>query len=162
YNLPGPGRRLAGSPDGRHWFAVGQNDNLPAMLAAQTLPDPEARALADAIVGGKVEVLFGPGSALSLRVDGGDDKFRKTAAERLTARLQGQGLKVQDGQMLTLAVQLTEGDTGKTMTYRVFGKGDIQIPIKQIDCQATLTGQGVTLWQLKQKQLTPNVGLFRA
>src|SRR5262249_30914317 len=126
---------------------------------AQTLPDPEARSLVEGIVSGKIEVLFGPGSALSVRLDGGgDEAFRKLADERLRYRLTGQGLKVMDGQPLTLAIQVTESATGKVLKLRGIGinSSDVDVPGKQVDCQATLTlNQGQALWETKARFQTP-------
>jgi WD40 repeat protein len=170
YILPGPGRMSHGSPDGRLWFAFGRGNESSAQLSSQTLPDTATMQLAALLKKPNTQTLLRPGISVSVRVDvagagGKAEEIRRRAMDSLTNRLKAGGLKVAEGERLTVLVQLQEKPTGKTTRYDpIGGRGaPIIVQVKQIVCQATLTGPGGMIWQDKPTTFqTPDAGIVRA
>jgi hypothetical protein len=172
FALGGPGRFAAGSPDGRLWFAYSQNANDPAVLTAQTVPDPATRDLAAQIAAKAVTPVLGPGMSVALQIDvpapRKADEYRKRITDNLKVRLRSAGLTVAAGAAdLRLQVRLgPERDTGQVMQLEsigIRGKKFYKVPIKEVDCRAVLTDKGgATLWQQQHTLRTPDfIGVVR-
>ena len=74
-------------------------------------------------------------------------------------RLKSLSFTPEEGQALTLKVQFQERPTGKTTEYKELlgGRGGkIIVQIKQVECQAVLTGSDGVLWQAKNTFQTPD------
>jgi hypothetical protein len=163
YSLPGMGRGGFEGPDGRFWFAVAGRNQSNAVLAAQTLPDAQTRQYLMALSQPGTKKLLGPGAAITVQVQllGAAPKaeeLRGQVVQGLNQRLKSLSFTPEEGQALTLKVQFQEKATGKTMEYKeILGGrgGKIIVQIKQVECQAVLTGPDGVLWQAKTTFQTP-------
>ena len=161
YSLAGTGRHGTGSPDGRHWFAVGRAPNEPAVLAAQTLPDAAARRLLEQIADGSVQKVLAPGSKVAIRLEGATpaldgEGWRKRVLDTLNTRLGNMKLQVAQGQAdVTLSIQVDpEHDTGESINFRHIGPGAMgkvtKVVVKDINCHVSLAdAQGKVFWEQK-------------
>ena len=161
YTMPGQGQQGTSSPDGRAWFAYGLGPNQGTILAAQTLPDAGARALADHIAGGAAQPAVTPGTPVQININAGNGKFNTEVQASLEKTLQAQGYKIGPGG-LTIAINAQENATGKTITYRVMrfglGKGPLNVDIQEkvVECDAEVTdAQGTSLLKTKNVARTP-------
>lgn len=177
YGLPGTGKHADGSPDGRHWYAASRAHDQPAVLTAQTLPDEPARRLEATLADAATQILFKPGTSISIRLDinGTPPKLealRTQIASSMTVRLAELGHKVEaSGAVLTIQTQ--QSNTGRTRTYQSlpgfgrppiggpiggpFGRGLLTVQIKQLAATATLSdAHGAILWQHKATLETPD------
>ncbi len=168
YSLPGAGKRAGQGPDGRHWFAAGQGQEGLAHLTAQTLPDAAVRGLLALLARPTTQVLLRPGMSLGVQVEvsgGGGDAaaVRRSTLDAVAQRLRSAGLEVADGSRVVLRIQVTEQATGKTRRYKTVGGGGgtFAVAVKQLTCQATLSGPGGVWWQNRQAIQTPDALMVR-
>jgi predicted Zn finger-like uncharacterized protein len=156
-----PGRVVAGSPDGRHWFVGPMQLSNDSQLRAQTLPNPAA-----------VQFLATPESRLSQQQDqrsgalGGQRVSLRMnvtglinvseVRDQITSDLKQKGIEVSATAPAVLSIQATETDTGRSQelvdTSPVGGaKKRFNVPIKNLTCNVSLTtADGKVTWSARR------------
>jgi WD40 repeat protein len=172
HNLPGLGKVAADSIDGRVWFVFQRQPADPLVLNAQTLPDAAAKQLAAQLGDKTIVPVLGPGTQVSVRIDGGaapnPQEFRDRALQAATNQLQANGFQVAAGAApIHLVIQYgAPRNTGHVTEYRPIGPGGGQVtrvPVMEVPLRAALTDErGTQLWEHKNKMQTPEpFGIIR-
>lgn len=164
YGLPGKGKPVGASPDGRFWF-TSESGKDKTLLAAFTVPDPQAADISAQAAAGKVAPLIPPGSAVRVNVSSNNERFRASVEQSLNNRLVAMGYKIGAGGV-TVSVNTNVGATGKVIEYEVrkaskFGPGPpigfgiggdiVKVQEQQVTCQSLIVDQqGMALHKAEQ------------
>lgn len=160
YQLPGQGKLASGSPDGRLWGAFSAGPEAPALLTAQSVPEPQALKLAAQIAAGQSRQLFGPNMHVRLQVNGGDADFQQKVTEGLTATLRYSKVEVAPDANLTLTIQADERQTGDILKLESIGfpRKKWDVPVIEVTGRVTLTDNaGRTIWETTHRASTPKL-----
>jgi hypothetical protein len=150
YYTAGFGQAARTSPDGRFWFTFAAKQNDSARLIARTVPEEQARQVANQLASGEVKLLVKPGTKVSLELDftgpAGDAEYRNRLQTQLGHTLNSSGLIVADGQPIKLRISAKESDTGEKIEAAVTVKDDKtgkpetrEVPRKRLTCETSFT-----------------------
>lgn len=162
YPLTGRGRIAAQRPDGKVWYAAGGAFDSTAALVVADLPGPDVARKVSAVIDGP-GVILKPGTAVKVVLNFTGSAVAANQAktrELLQKSLADRGMKlVESGENLTVAVTVTERDTGEKDQFRrigVVGFGGPQydtVRVIELECQATVSAGGETLLNPKPDKL---------
>lgn len=163
YGQFGKGTYAAGSPDGRHWYAVSTGKEGPSVLTAQSVPDPEASQLAKLISAGQVKLAIPPGTNVQVAVNGYGAAQNEIQTSLLNS-LKTAGFNAGPGGV-TLSLSAQEMSTGKLLDYEIrkvgkfglpmgIGKQMVKIAEKKVVCQLAITDAAGALLEKRDANFT--------
>ncbi len=169
----GGGHQANETPDGRFWYTAmrGGVGGMNCSLNAISLPDPLA-SMKLASLGPRRDLAVGLGTSLSLKLNlpsiSDRPNFADEVRRSLIQKFAAHQVTVVEGQPVVLELSYASSPTGQTIVYsqgafsvfRKPSKEATQMPEMKVECRATITLDGKTLWERKSATTTPT-GSFK-